>query len=156
VKEIKTINVQQSKLLRVMLQIRQWEIGNQSALRTRSGRDLYMRLAASLLEDQEKPKSLKYLQGQMTERSTRERIKDFHAQGLIDFVGHEADRRTKCAIPTKKFVTQLNEHLSYLRHLCEHEFLMIDKNKSIQEQCTVNHASASSEIASAGKNCKNQ
>jgi hypothetical protein len=127
VKEVETINIQQLKLLRVMLQIRQWEAVHQTVLRTHSGRDLYLRLATSLLEDEGKPKALKYLQGQMTERSTRERIKEFQAQGLIDFVSHESDQRTKFAMPTKKFVAELNEHLNCIKHICEQEFLMIDK-----------------------------
>jgi len=118
----------QPNLLRVMLQIHQWEVGQQGELKTLSGRDLYLRLAAGLLEDDCKPQSLKFLQGQMTERATRQRIREFQAHGLIEVEASQPDQRTKRAVPTEKFVSRLNQHLDFLMHLCEQEFLMIHKN----------------------------
>lgn len=126
--EKKDLVLHQPHLLRVMLQIRQWESGRQAELKTMSGRDLYLRLAASLLEDEDKPQSFKSLQGDMTERATRQRIKEFHAHGLIEVDSHQPDHRTKRAVPTPKFVSRLNQHLDLLKILCEQEFLMIEKS----------------------------
>lgn len=120
------MDVHHPNLLRVMLQVRQWESRQLDVLQTFSGRELYLCLAASLLEDA-KPQSFKSLQGQMTERATRQRIKAFEALGLIEVDSNQIDHRTKRAVPTKEFIRNLNQHLDLLMHLCEQEFVMISK-----------------------------
>lgn len=120
--------IHRPQLLRVMIQIRQWEMRQPDELQTMSGRDLYLRLAASLLQNDGKPQALKSLQGDMTERAIRIRIKEFQKQGLIELDANQFDQRTKRAVPTEKFVNRLNQHLDLLMHLCEQEFFMIDKS----------------------------
>lgn len=120
--------VRHPELLRVLLQIHQWECNQLEELGTISGRDLYLRLAAGLLEDDQTPQTLKLLQGPMTERATRQRIKDFEANGLLDVIQpSSSDLRTKRAVPTTKFVHRLNSHLALLMQICEENFVMIKK-----------------------------
>jgi hypothetical protein len=120
--------VRHPELLRVLMQIHQWECNQLEELGTISGRDLYLRLAAGLLEDDQTPQTLKLLQGPMTERATRQRIKDFEANGLLDVIQRpSSDLRTKRAVPTTKFVHRLNSHLALLMQICEENFVMIKK-----------------------------
>lgn len=116
------------ELLRVLMQIHQWECNQQEELGTISGRDLYMRLAVGLLADEQTPQTLKVLQGPLTERATRQRIKEFQAIGLVEVIQPQsADLRTKRAVPTAVFVHRLNLHLDLLMQMCEEYFVMIKK-----------------------------
>ena len=91
--------VRHPELLRVLMQIHQWECHQQEEMATISGRDLYFRLAVGLLEDDEMPQNLKLLQGPLTERATRQRIKEFQADGLLDVIqSQSSDLRTKRAV----------------------------------------------------------
>lgn len=120
--------VRHPELLRVLMQIHQWECNQQEELGTISGRDLYMRLAVGLLADEQTPQTLKVLQGPLTERATRQRIKEFQAIGLVEVIQPQsADLRTKRAVPTAVFVHRLNLHLDLLMQMCEEYFVMIKK-----------------------------
>lgn len=120
--------VRHPELLRVLMQIHQWECNQREELGTISGRDLYLRLAVGLLEHDETPQNLKLLQGPLTERATRQRIKEFQANGLLEVIQPQsADLRTKRALPTAMFVHRLNLHLDLLMQMCEEHFVMIKK-----------------------------
>ncbi len=115
-------------LLRVLIEINQWEDVQQRELQTISGRDLYFRIAASMLPDStEKQQALKLLSGRTTDRATRNRIREFQAMGLVEVFDNEHDARTKRVVPTAKFIRRLNNHLHVFRQLCQSGFLMIDK-----------------------------
>jgi hypothetical protein len=63
-------------LLHILIEINQWEDGQQCELQTISGRDLYFRIAASMLSDSTgKQQPLKLLSGRITDRATRNRIR---------------------------------------------------------------------------------
>jgi hypothetical protein len=121
--------VRHPELLRVLMQIHQWECTQQEEVGTISGRDLYLRLAVGLLEDDEMPQTLKFLQGPLTERATRQRIREFQANGLLDLIQPQSsDLRTKRAVPTAKFVNRLNLHLDLMMQMCEAHFVMIKRS----------------------------
>ena len=111
------------------MQIHQWECNHLEELGTISGRDLYLRLAVGLLEDDKNTQTLKLLQGPLTERATRQRIKEFQANDLIEVIQPtSADLRTKRAVPTAKFVHRLNLHLDLLMQMYEEHFVIIKKS----------------------------
>jgi hypothetical protein len=110
-----------------MLQIREWEDGQLPELQTISGRNLYFRIAASYLNDPDMPQHLKLLQGGVTERATRQRLREFEEQGLIEILCNESDQRTKRAKPTEKFLMHLNQHMDLFKHMCGQQFWMLDK-----------------------------
>lgn len=120
--------VHEPNLLRVLIQIHEWEDRQQQALQTLSGRNLYFRLASSYLDVSQSPQQLKCLQGRTTERATRQRMREFQELGLVDISNHESDQRSKTAIPTEKFLLNLNQHLDQIKHMCDQRFLMLDKN----------------------------
>jgi hypothetical protein len=121
--------VRHPELLRILMQIHLWECNEQEEIGTISGRDLYFRLAVGLLEDDEMPQTLKLLQGPLTERATRQRIKAFQANGLLDVIQQQtSDLRTKRAVPTAKFVNRLNLHLDLIMQMCEAHFVMVKRN----------------------------
>jgi hypothetical protein len=120
--------VHQPNLLRVMVQFRAWENLQCQMLQTLSGRDLYFRIAASYLQQPDSPQQLKLLHGQVTERATRQRMRAFETQGLIQVANNGLDQRTKQAIPTEKFLQHLNTHLNYLKTLCDVHYVMLDKH----------------------------
>ncbi len=120
--------VHELKLLRVMVQIREWEDRQLPELHTISGRNLYFRVAASCLNDSWQTQHLKSYLGVVSERSTRQRMREFEEMGLIHLVDNADDQRSKRAVPTAKFLKRLNQHLDLLKSMCNHQFLMLDKN----------------------------
>jgi DNA-binding HxlR family transcriptional regulator len=124
--------VRHPELLRVLMQIHQWECNQQKEMDTISGRDLYLRIAVGLLVDDETPQALKLLQGPLTERATRQRLKGLEADGLLEVMQPQAsDLRTKRAVPTAKFVNRLNLHLDLLMEMCEEHFIITKRTKPI-------------------------
>jgi hypothetical protein len=120
--------VSDPNLLQILIDINQWEVHQGRELQTISGRDLYFLIAATLLTDADgKPQSLKLLNGRMTDRATRNRIREFQELGLVDVVDNEDDARTKRVVPTEKFIRRLNHHLHLFKQLCGVRYLMIDK-----------------------------
>jgi hypothetical protein len=115
-------------LLRILIEINQWEDSQGRELQTVSGRDLYFRIAATLLNDSMgKKQPLKLFSGRITDRATRTRIREFQELGLVEVMDNQDDVRTKRVVPTQKFIIRLNHHLSLLKQLCETRYLMIDK-----------------------------
>ncbi len=120
--------VSDPNLLQILIDISLWEVHQGRELQTISGRDLYFLIAATLLTDADgKLQSLKLLNGRMTDRATRNRIREFQELGLIDVVDNEDDARTKRVVPTEKFIRRLNHHLHMFKQLCGVRYLMVDK-----------------------------
>ncbi len=122
------LQVHEPTLLRVMIQIREWEDGQLPALQTISGRYLYFRIAASHLQGSQASQHLKVLQGGVTERAMRQRMREFEAMGLIQIEDNESDQRTKRVIPTEKFLQHLNQHLEFLKQILGQTYWMFDKH----------------------------
>lgn len=120
--------VSDPNLLQILIDINLWEVHQGRELQTISGRDLYFLIAATLLTDADgKLQSLKLLNGRMTDRATRNRIREFQELGLIDVVDNEDDARTKRVVPTEKFIRRLNHHLHMFKQLCGVRYLMVEK-----------------------------
>jgi len=113
--------------LEIFIEMNNWE-GHDKALLTLSGRDLYIQIAAGLLTD---PKSsilnLKSIQGHVTDRSTRNRLKEFQNLGLVQVAYNKYDARTKRIVPTDKLISMLNSHIRYLKKLIEKKYILIEK-----------------------------
>jgi hypothetical protein len=121
--------VSDPNLLRILIDINQWEVHQGRELQTISGRDLYFMIAATLLTDADgKSQSLKLLNGRMTDRATRNRIREFQELGLVEVIDNEDDARTKRVVPTEKFIRRLNHHLHLFKQLCEVRYLMVVKS----------------------------
>ena len=124
----KTQPITDTNLLRVLIELNQWEDSHCPELQTVSGRDLYYKVAASMLvDDSDKTQPLKLLSGRVTDRATRIRIREFQALGLVTVVESENDARTRRVVPTALFVSRLNEHVSWFKRLCNQRFLMLDR-----------------------------
>ena len=122
------LQVYESTLLRVMIQIREWEDSQLPELQTISGRYLYFRIAACYLQGVHSSQHLKVFQGGVTERAMRQRMREFEAMDLIQMEDNESDQRTKRVIPTEKFLLHLNQHLEFLRRILSQNYLMFDKH----------------------------
>lgn len=122
------LQVHESTLLRVMIQMREWEDCQLPALKTISGRYLYFRIAACYLQGSQPLQHLKVLQGGVTERAMRQRMREFEAMGLIQMEDNESDQRTKRVIPTEIFLLHLKQHLEFLKHILGQNYLMFDKH----------------------------
>jgi hypothetical protein len=127
-------SVNEPNLLRVMIQMHDWEVNQREELQTLTGRDLYFRIAEVCLNDLQSTQQLKLFQGRSTERALRQRMREFEEVGLIHVSNNTSDQRTKCVVPTEKFLQHLNQHLDRLKFLCDRRFLMVDKNQYLSEQ----------------------
>jgi DNA-binding MarR family transcriptional regulator len=124
--------VNEPNLLRIMIQIRNWEGCHHKELKTLSGQELYFRIAETYLKHPGKDQHLKQLAGAHTERATRLKLREFEEQGLINVLNNTEDHRTKRVIPTAKFLKILNAHMSLVKQICDEQYLMIDKKSNSQ------------------------
>jgi len=123
------MGVSEPHLLQILIEINQWEDSHRRELQTISGRDLYFRIAATMLEDATgKKQPLKLLSGRITDRATRSRIREFEALGLVEVVGNEDDSRTRRVKPTREFMRRLNQHLHMFKRFCDVRYLMVDRS----------------------------
>jgi hypothetical protein len=120
--------VNDPNLLRILIEINQWEDNQGREFQTVSGRDLYFKIAATLLDGStDKKQPLKLLSGRITDRATRNRIREFQELGFVEVVQSDLDTRSKRVVPTDKFVTRLNLHLYLFKQLCDLRYLMVEK-----------------------------
>lgn len=122
-------SVNEPNLLRVMIQIHDWENRQRQELQTLTGRELYFRIAEVCLNDSQLPQQLKLFHGRSTERAIPQRMREFEKLGLIDVANNSSDQRMKCVVPTEKFLQHLNQHLDLLRLFCDRRFLMMEKKQ---------------------------
>jgi hypothetical protein len=120
--------VQEPQLLRLVVQIREWETCQSQCLGSGSGRDLFFQLAASYLNPLSTPPYIKQLQGRHSERTLRLRLREFAQEGLIEIVSDTPDQRTRQIVPIEKFKQLLNEHLNLTRKMLDQHYIVIDKN----------------------------
>lgn len=113
------IVIHQPELLRLLLKLHEWEGSHLHELKTTSGRDLYLKLAESLIQDEDVSRSLKLLKGPLSDRATRLRVRVFQSQELVEILSNPLDFSTRNAKPTMKFVNRLNKHLSVMKQLFE-------------------------------------
>ena len=119
-------SVNEPNLLRVMIQMHDWENRQRQELQTLTGRELYYRIAEVCLNDSQLPQQIKLFHSGSTERAIRLRMREFEELGLIDVSNNTSDQRTKCVVPTEKFLQHLNQHLDRLRFFCDRRFLMVE------------------------------
>lgn len=123
------MGVRELRLLQILIEINQWEDNHRRELQTISGRDLYFRIAASMLENAAgKKQPLKLLSGRITDRATRSRIREFEALGLVEVVDNQDDARTRRLIPSSDFIGRLNQHLHMFKQLCDKWYLMVGRS----------------------------
>lgn len=115
-------------LLRIMTGIHSWETGHRQELQTVSGRELYFKIAGSLLDDSAgMHQSLKLISDTVTERATRIRIREFEDLGWVDVVANAHDARTRRLQATQVFVHRLNGHLHHFKEIFNRNYILLSK-----------------------------
>ncbi len=115
-------------LVQIVVEMNRWEDDHRPELQTISGRQLYFGIASNLLTSSEiKTQSMKLLDGRVTGRAIRTRMREFQKMELVEVSGNLLDARNRQALPTEKLISKLNQHTQLLKHLCELRYLMIDK-----------------------------
>ncbi len=119
------------RFLRLLIGLQRWEASPPVWLQTSSARELFFRISESLLygASDSKFQTLKYLNGRFTDRAMRQRVREFQMHGLIAVCESPINARTKQLIPSNKFVTYLNQHVSLQRRVCEQHMHLIDKSQ---------------------------
>jgi hypothetical protein len=116
--------------VRLLIALNRWENSDQNMLRTASARELFYSIAECLLDEAKTPQyqTLKFFNGRFTDRAMRLRVREFEALGLVTTIPNPADARTKKLIPTREFVSQLNQQVRLQRLVCEPHMHLIDKS----------------------------
>ena len=114
--------INDANLLWMMIQMHDWEARHLPELQTRTGRELYFRIAEEYLKDPKSPQLLKLLQGRSTDRAIRQRMRQFEKMGLIEVSKNAEDKRTRRVVPTEFFLQRLNQHLNQWEKLSKNRF----------------------------------
>lgn len=117
------------RFLRLLIDLQRGEGVAPDGLHIPSMRELFFRVAESLLDDAQASKyqTLKFLSDLFTDRAMRQRIRDFEALGLITVQANSNDTRTKQLVPTHAFFSYFNRYVALQRQVCERHMHLIDK-----------------------------
>lgn len=97
--------------LLALSQVNAWERDNIPYIDTASGRDLYFLLASNaLLREEPNRAPVKSHALNLNARTMRNRIKDFHAAGLISIATSPEDGRARTIEPSEKLLKIFKEH----------------------------------------------
>lgn len=115
--------------LRLLIALNHWEGSDQNDFQTVSSRELFYLMAESLLDKGQtlKYQTLKFLNGRLTERAMRQRVREFEVLGLITTRSNPADIRRKKLMATDKFIALLNKNVMLQRQICEQNMHLIDR-----------------------------
>ena len=126
-------------MLQIVVAIQNWEIENLPELETTSGRFIFLNLL-SYFSSQTHPlaestplKSI-YRTERISEKSIRNKLKDFHSEGLIQFVSLSEDMRSKCAIPTNLLIRKIINYAEQIHYIIRTHYYLVD----INEQAAIN------------------
>jgi len=122
-------------MLQIAVDIHNWESEHMQELETMSGRFIFLNLVSYFCKDQEhsldtSPLKSIYRTENISEKSIRNKLKDFHAKGLIQYVTLASDGRSKCAIPTNQMIQRLivySEQINYI--IRNHYYLVSTENQ---------------------------
>lgn len=114
-------------LLATMIRVREWEEVNLPELKTLSGRNLYFRIAKYLVAPPAEATRLKLLSGNVSDRATRARIREFEKLGFIHLSENQTDHRSRNLNPTTKYLEKVNLHLWAVKKICSENFVMIER-----------------------------
>jgi hypothetical protein len=115
--------------LRLLIALNRWEGSDQNDFQTVSSRELFYLIAESLLDKGQtlKYQTLKFLNGRLTERAMRQRVREFEVLGLITTSSNPADIRSKKLMASNKFIALLNKNVTLQRQICEQHMHLIDR-----------------------------
>jgi uncharacterized radical SAM superfamily protein len=127
--------VEQFQNIRTMLQIvmavHVWEAENLPELETSSGRFIFLNLLsyfcnhANPLSDSTPLKSI-YQTDRISEKSIRNKLKEFNEQGLIQFVSLSEDMRSKCAVPTDLLIRKIINYAEQVNYIVRSHYYLVD------------------------------
>ena len=118
-------------LLHCIADLYSWEMENLSFMQTTTGRYIYHALTRQALLSEgnclEVPLKPLFLTQHFTEKALRIRIQDMAAQGWVETVRSKGDNRTKCLVPTEKFMSLLHAHAQVAQNCFRNKFLIIPR-----------------------------
>lgn len=126
-------------MLDIAVEIHNWESEHFPEMETMSGRFIFLSLVTYFCKDQDKnsdalPLKSIYRTDNISEKSIRNKLKDFKAQGLVKFVSLEKDGRSKCAIPTNQLIKRLIEYAEQINYIIKNHFYLVSIQDREQEK----------------------
>lgn len=120
-----------SMLLQCIADLYAWEMENLSFMQTTTGRYIYHALARQAWFTEngnlEVPLKPLFLTQHFTEKALRIRIQEMVAQGWVEMLRSKGDNRTKCIVPTEKFLALLHAHAQMAQNCIRNKFLIIPR-----------------------------
>ena len=109
--------------LLALAKLNAWERANIPQLKTASGRDLYFLLAGnSLLRNKPNTAHVKSHALQLHTRTMRNRIREFHDDGLIVISTSASDGRARTIEPSEKLLRVFENHTLAMRSIFKKHF----------------------------------
>lgn len=118
-------------MLQIAVDIHNWESEHMQELETMSGRFIFLNLVSYFCKDQQQTASSSPLKSiyrteNISEKSIRNKLKDFNAKGLIRYVTLANDGRSKCAIPTNQMIKRLIVYSEQINYIIRNHFYLVD------------------------------
>ena len=118
-------------MLKIVVAIQNWENENLPELETTSGRFIFLYLLSYFCNQtnpltESTPLKSIYRTDRISEKSIRNKLKDFHAEGLIQFVSLSEDMRSKCAIPTDLLIRKIINYAERIHYIMRSHYYLVD------------------------------
>jgi uncharacterized radical SAM superfamily protein len=118
-------------MLQIVVAIQNWENENLPELETTSGRFIFLNLLSYFCNEsnplaESSPLKSIYRTDKISEKSIRNKLKDFHSDGLIQFVSLSEDMRSKCAIPTDLLIRKIINYAEQINYIIRSHYYLVD------------------------------
>ena len=118
-------------MLQIAVDIHNWESEHMRELETTSGRFIFLNLINYFCKNEHQlamPSPLKsiYRTDKISEKSIRNKLKDFNSSGLVEYVSIQSDGRSKCAIPTNQMIKRLMVYSEQVNYIIRNHFYLVD------------------------------
>lgn len=120
--------------LSVLAELHDWEHANMPFITTSTGRALYFAIVREFFSNPDVAPRVKSLNGWVSDKALRVRIREFASLGLLHVKDHETDKRNHCVIPTAKLIDLFEEHRVAMRDAIKKRFYYVNKEETPETQ----------------------
>jgi len=132
-------------MLQIASDIHNWESEHMKELETMSGRFIVLNLVNYFCKNNPNTASTSplksiYRTDNISEKSIRNKLKEFNLNGLIRYTNLKSDGRSKCAIPTDEMINRLINYSEQINIIIRNHFYLVEiQNQSTEKTNTYLH-----------------
>jgi hypothetical protein len=126
------VNNIEKNIFTALVEVYRWEWDALPSMRSLVGRHVYFCIAREVLRPENarsgQPLKLVLFHPEFTPRAIRMKLREFELEGLIEFLPHETDKRSRRLVPTQSLLNIMGKHAQMLHQTIEKTTYCVEKN----------------------------